>query len=1011
MLAGAAPASAGELMSTTVGAEQAVDRSCLTQAPAGTAGVAQRQVRMPNFGWFTVTLDAASGDWDLGVFDTASGRRMTGGTSFGAHEVAQTLVPAGRTLTIQACRRSGAGSAQLSVGSRTVPQTELVKPQLVAVSTPTRAREQQLLRLGLDVTEHGGKGFLGVVLYGKADALLLTDKNFQFKVLQADMAAQDRRDRAADRRYARSVRASALPSGRDTYRKLEDYTNEMKALAEANPNLVKPLVLPFETYLGRKVEGIEITENVKARDGKPVFLQMGIHHAREWPSGEHAMEWAYELVNGYRNGDGRTRRLVQDTRTIVVPIVNPDGFNTSREAGEMNGGGAGREGPDETANLAIPYEYHRKNCRIVDPSGPDPEQGDCTQQPALGISQFGVDPNRNYGGLWGGPGNSPSGGLPPGEFEQDYRGEAPFSEPETRNIQRLVSERQVVTLITNHTFGNLLLRPPGVQAFGKSYDEDRGYKALGDAMALENGYSSQFGYQLYDTTGTTEDWTYGATGGFGFTYEIGCVDKNEESQECTLGHFHPSYDDVVAEWEGTTVEADEDGRDGRGNREAYYIAQESTADVSRHSQITGSVPGAAVLRVSKSFKTKTSPVVTGGVEGDVIEFDDTLESVFDVGGGSFTWHVNPSTRPIVAEDRGRPPEGEASAGSEFTGGTTGTGEPGDDGSAIPSGDAESNDPLTYNEHHIVVPKGAGIDNAQLTIRIDWTSLESDWDVRLYEDANNDGVVDDEENPITVSQEGTNTFEQVAVAEEGGGRLADAYIVRVNNFAAVPGLGDYTGTVTWQGPQFQQAMQESWTLTCEFPEGNVLQTRDVLVARGQRQSVNLGACASAIRRSCLNSRGGVQGKRLGPARLGRSRKVQRRVLKGKRLRSRRGIDTYCVAAGGTFRIGYPRPTLRRTLGRSLRRRVRSRAVLVLTNSNRFAVSRVRPGASVRTARRRLRGERRFKVGRNTWFVARTRSARLLVKVQGGTVREVGIGDRRLNRSRRATRRFLRGWRGI
>ena len=38
--------------------------------------------------------------------------------------------------------------------------------------------------------------------------------------------------------------------------------------------------------------GLEITENVTANDGKPAFLNMGVHHAREWPSGEHAMEWA-----------------------------------------------------------------------------------------------------------------------------------------------------------------------------------------------------------------------------------------------------------------------------------------------------------------------------------------------------------------------------------------------------------------------------------------------------------------------------------------------------------------------------------------------------------------------------------------------------------------------------------------------------------------------------------------------------------------------------------------------
>ena len=84
------------------------------------------------------------------------------------------------------------------------------------------------------------------------------------------------------------------------------------------------------------MEGIEIATNPNARDGRPVFLQMGVHHAREWPSGEHAMEWAYELISGYRRGDARVRRLVSTTRTIVIPIVNPDGFNASREAGELS---------------------------------------------------------------------------------------------------------------------------------------------------------------------------------------------------------------------------------------------------------------------------------------------------------------------------------------------------------------------------------------------------------------------------------------------------------------------------------------------------------------------------------------------------------------------------------------------------------------------------------------------------------------------------------------------------
>ena len=48
------------------------------------------------------------------------------------------------------------------------------------------------------------------------------------------------------------------------------------------------------------------------------------------------------------------------------------------------------------------------------------------------MSQFGTDPNRNYGGFWGGPGANPGGAAPFGDYAQDYRGDGPFSERETR---------------------------------------------------------------------------------------------------------------------------------------------------------------------------------------------------------------------------------------------------------------------------------------------------------------------------------------------------------------------------------------------------------------------------------------------------------------------------------------------------------------------------------------------------------------------------------------------------
>jgi hypothetical protein len=185
----------------------------------------------------------------------------------------------------------------------------------------------------------------------------------------------------------------------------------------------------------------------------------------------------------------------------------------------------------------------------------------------------------------------------------------------------------------------------------------------------------------------------------------------------------------------------------------------------------------------------------------------------------------------------------------------------------------------------------------------------------------------------------------------------------------------------------------------------------LVADGDVGGV--GGCpklSSESARGCLNVAGGVSGKRLGRAVIGRTRKRQRQVLGGRLLSRRGGIDRYCVNGGGAMRIGYPTARLRRAYpGRSrvlLRRR--RRALLVLTSSKRVSVRGLGVGDSLRTLHRRLRGERRLPVGRNSWYVASGRRARLLFQVRRGRIRQVGIADKGLTRGRRAGRSFLRAW---
>ena len=169
----------------------------------------------------------------------------------------------------------------------------------------------------------------------------------------------------------------------------------------------------------------------------------------------------------------------------------------------------------------------------------------------------------------------------------------------------------------------------------------------------------------------------------------------------------------------------------------------------------------------------------------------------------------------------------------------------------------------------------------------------------------------------------------------------------------------------------------------------------------------GARADA-RRVCVAGRGRARGWRLGPARVGRSRGRQRRVVRATRLRAPAAVDRHCVRGGGRFEVRYPTRRLLRSLGRRERRRVRGRAVMLFTSSRRFSVAGVRPGMSARAARRRLRSYRSIRRRRAGWRAARGPVVRRFVQVRRGRVVAVAIADRRLTRTRAARRRLLASW---
>lgn len=465
-----------------------------------------------------------------------------------------------------------------------VGRTDSARPMLVRVTVDS-AEQAAYLMSSFDETHNHGHDEIELLLW-PGDLARLDAMGADYEVVIEDLAAFD----AAQAAGPKPLQVLPGPN-RTNYRVLEDYNDEMKKLAKKNPGLVKLFKLKRPSLEGRTIFGIEIAANVKASatDGRPTFYMDGIHHAREWPAAEYTILFAHHLAENYGK-DKKITSLLRKVRVILVPIQNPDGFDYSRQSPAQNsflGAGNGFEG------------YWRKNRRSL--------TGITVPELQKNPDAYGVDPNRNYAYLWG-DNQGGSSGVP---LNQTYRGEAPFSEPESANVRDLILSRNVVGIITNHTYQATVLRAGGGKA-----PEDHILEAIGARMAKILGYENN-GSVGYPTTGTTDDWAYAAMAALGFTIEHG-------SQG-----FHPPY-------------ANEVGAFWKEHMEAFEVMLEVSANRRYHSVLKGKVPGGAKLSITKTFKTRLSPGNPTGRDSIREKIDMDIETGRD---GRFEWHVSPSSRP------------------------------------------------------------------------------------------------------------------------------------------------------------------------------------------------------------------------------------------------------------------------------------------------------------------------------------------------------------------------------
>ncbi len=449
-------------------------------------------------------------------------------------------------------------------------------------------------------------------------------------------------------------------------------------------------------------------------------------------------------------------------------------------------------------------------------------------------------------------------------------------------------------------------------------------------MSDQNGYTNQAGYELYDTTGTTEEWSYNATGGFGYTFEIGPE------------QFHPPYQQVVEEYLGKPGTPSE----GKGNREAYFKALEHTADATKHSQISGTAPEGVVLRLVKEFDTSTSPVrALIGQPGPARTFRDKLETTAVAPGGDFTLHTNPSTRPSRLQQRKVGEAAKTPVRSTSSGQSRQT-KPGIKNAV------EAQIPILFPdytaENYEDIPFEIRPEDEVALLRIVVTMEKNDdYDIVLYKKNGRDPVPDVDRDDDAGNAAGADEIVQIVAPPIG------EYVLRVNNYDAD---SPWLGTINeHKAGSFEilGGSPEEWTMRCERSGGELLGTAKVQVARGATADVGNVCNAPGFgppTGGSLDSGGGGQITLAGgdaglrfAVELDR-RRLRRAVRLGIRARVR--CTTQC------------RPRLALAVSKRTARRYRLRSRVIARGSHRQAFSgrRTFKVRFTRDARRKLRRAR-------------------------------------------------------
>jgi hypothetical protein len=252
------------------------------------------------------------------------------------------------------------------------------------------------------------------------------------------------------------------------YYTFDEVVSELDSMRLLYPQLISEKQSIGLSNEDRHIWHVKISDNADVDEEEAEVLYTALHHAREPQSMMTVIYFMYYLLENYGK-DPQVDFILNNRELHFIPVLNPDGY-VYNQTTRPGGGG-----------------MWRKNRRLNDDNS------------------YGVDLNRNYGYEWA----YSDIGSSPDPSSNEYRGTAPFSEPETAAIKNFCENHHIQLCFNYHTYGNVLIYPWG---FNDQQTPDSVlYRALAQSLTEVNEYRYGTGSETigYVVNGDSDDWMYG----------------------------------------------------------------------------------------------------------------------------------------------------------------------------------------------------------------------------------------------------------------------------------------------------------------------------------------------------------------------------------------------------------------------------------------------------------------------------------------------------------------------